>query len=55
MIAIKKSHRGRLHKALGIPEGQPIPLKLLMQKKHSENPAMRKMANFAATSRRWRH
>jgi hypothetical protein len=45
---IKPSHKGRLHRALGIPEGQKIPAKRIAEAKHSSDPHMRKMANFAA-------
>lgn len=45
--SIKPSHKGRLHKALGIPEGEPIPHDRLMAAKNSDNPAVRRMANFA--------
>ena len=55
MIRIKKSRRGLLHKKLGIPEGQPIPLSRLMKAKNSSSPAMRKEANFAANARKWNH
>lgn len=33
MSDIKKSHRGLLHRALGIPQGQKIPLSRLMAAK----------------------
>ncbi len=47
MALIKKSHVGLLHKALGIPQGEKIPLKSLMQAKRSSSPAERKQATFA--------
>ncbi len=47
--AVPASHKGRLHRALGIPEGQKIPASRLATARHSDNPHMRQMANLAAT------
>ena len=47
MAEIKPSHVGLLHKSLGIPMGQPIPLRALMQAKKSTDPTKRKRAQFA--------
>ena len=44
---IKESHKGRLHKALDIPEGEPIPREKLLAAKNSSDPSIRRMANFA--------
>lgn len=44
---IKKSHKGLLHKDLGVPQGEKIPRAKLEAAKHSENPAVRKRAVFA--------
>jgi len=44
---IKPSHKGLLHKDLGIPEGQHIPEDVLEAARHSNDPAIRKRANFA--------
>lgn len=46
-VEIKPSHRGLLHRNLGIPEGQKIPLKRLMAAKKSASPAIRKQDTFA--------
>lgn len=54
-IHIKASHHGRLHRALGIPEGQPIPESRLRAALHSKNPAVRREANFAENARHWHH
>lgn len=54
-IHIKASHKGWLHKALGVPEGQKIPKSKLEIAKSSSNPHIRQMANFAANARRWNH
>ena len=48
---IAPSHKGRLHKALGIPEGQPIPKKLEEAAVHSRDPHMRQMARYALNVR----
>jgi hypothetical protein len=52
-INIKPSHRGLLHKDLGVKKGKKIPLSELMEAKKSSNPAERKRATFAANARRW--
>jgi hypothetical protein len=46
-IHIKPSHEGLLHKKLGVPEGEKIPMSKLEAAKHSESPAKRKEATFA--------
>jgi hypothetical protein len=42
-------HKGGLHRALGVPEGQPIPQAKLEKAKNSDNPHVAHMANFAST------
>jgi len=44
---IKPSHKGLLHKDLGVPAGQKIGKARLEQAKQSSDPAIRKRANFA--------
>lgn len=46
-VHIKPSHRGRLHRDLGVPEGEKIPMAKKEAAKHSKNPRIRKEANFA--------
>lgn len=46
MAKIKKSHRGRLHRALHVPAGKKIPLNKLHQAAHSKNAHLRSMAQF---------
>jgi len=53
-IHIKKSKRGSLHKALGIPEGKKIPASMLKDKP-GDSAAMRKKKNFARNARKWKH
>lgn len=53
MIKIKKSHKGLLHKKLGVPQGQKIPAAKLAQAKKSKSPALRKEANFAENAKDW--
>jgi hypothetical protein len=50
-INIKPSHKGKLHRALGIPKGQKIPIARLQAAKHSLSPAIRKEANFALVAK----
>ncbi len=44
-------HPGALHKELGVPKDKTIPKSKLTKALHSENPKMRKQANFARTLR----
>lgn len=54
-INIKKSHEGRLHQALGVPAGQPIPTAKLAAAKNSKDPAIRKEATFAINAKGFNH
>lgn len=54
-IKIKKSHEGKLHKALGVPAGQPIPLGKIEKAAHSKSPSLRKEAQFALNARSFKH
>ena len=40
-------HKGKLHRALGIPEGQPIPQARLEEALNSKDPEIRRMARSA--------
>lgn len=53
--ALNHLNKGGLHRALGIPEGQPIPQDKLEAAKHSDNPHIAKMAQFASTMEGWHH
>lgn len=44
-------HPGALHKALKVPKGKKIPEAKIEKATHSENPRLRKEANFAKTLR----
>ena len=54
-IHIKKSHKGLLHKNLGVAEGKPIPAKKLAKAEHSSNAKVRKRAIFAENAKHWHH
>jgi len=54
-INIKPSHEGRLHRALHIAAGKPIPERRLQQAEHSRDPAIRREAVFAENARKWDH
>lgn len=54
-IHIKPSHKGLLHKDLGVAAGKPIPEKKLAKAKNSKNPAVRKRATFAENAKHWKH
>jgi hypothetical protein len=44
---IKPSHRGLLHKKLGVPQDEKIPEAKIAAAKRSKSPALRKEATFA--------
>lgn len=50
---IKPSHRGLLHKSLGVPQDDKISVAALQRAKNSDNPVTRKRANFAINARKW--
>lgn len=54
-IHIKPSHKGKLHRALGVAAGEPIPAKKLTKALHSKSPALRKEANFASNAKKFKH
>jgi hypothetical protein len=54
-IKIKSSHKGKLHKALGVPAGQPIPLSKEEKAARSKNPTLRREAQFAINARKFKH
>lgn len=53
-IEIQPSHEGRLHRRLGIPEGETIPLSTLLEHKNSSDLSLREMVNFAINERGWK-
>lgn len=50
--AIKKP--GALHKSLGVPEDEKIPLRKIKKAEHSKNPKLAKRARLAETLRHLR-
>jgi len=54
-INIKPSHKGLLHKSLGVPAGQKIPGAKLSKALHSSNPTLKKRAVFAENAKHWHH
>ena len=54
-IHIKASHKGLLHKELGVPSGEKIPAAKLEKALHSKNPKVRKRANFARNAKHFAH
>lgn len=52
-IHIKPSHKGLLHKELGVKAGSPIPAKKLEKAADSKSPAERKRAVFAENAKKW--
>jgi hypothetical protein len=48
-------HKGKLHRELGIPEGEKIPKARLASAKRSSNPEVRRDAIRADTMEHWNH
>lgn len=53
-IHIKKSHRGLLHKNLGVAKGKKIPASKLAIHK-GDSPALKKRKQFAINAKKWHH
>jgi len=53
--AIHGMRKGRLHRALHVPEGESIPAEKLEAAKKSDNPSLVHMANFASTLKGMSH
>ena len=54
-INIKPSHKGLLHKNLGVAQGSPIPAGKLAKAANSNSAAVRKRAVFAENAKHWNH
>lgn len=54
-IKIKKSHRGLLHKNLGVAKDEPIPPGKLAAALHSKSASLRRQAQFAENAKKWNH
>ena len=54
-IRIRPAVRGKLHRRLGVPEGQPIPQRKLRAALECDDPSLRHEANFARNAKRWNH
>jgi hypothetical protein len=48
-------HKGKLHRELGIPEGEKIPPKRLAAAERSNNPEVKRDAIRAKTMEGWKH
>jgi hypothetical protein len=53
--AMHHLRKGGLHRALKVPEGEPIPHEKLEAAKNSSNSHVKHMANFAATMKGFKH
>ena len=53
VIAIKPSHKGKLHKATGTKKGEKVPLVKEEALKAHGTPAEKKEATFAINARSW--
>jgi hypothetical protein len=54
-IRIKPSHKGLLHRDLGVPQGEPIPKSKIKAAEQSADPALRKRARFADNASHFEH
>lgn len=54
-INIKPSHKGLLHKDLGVPAGKPIPLAKMKKAAATASPAVKKRIVFAENARKFHH
>ena len=52
-IKIKPKNKGKLHRALGVPSGTPLPAGKVAKAKDSPDPKIRKEATFAANAKQW--
>ena len=52
-IRIKPSHKGLLHKEMGVPQGKSLSLGDLEKAKRSASPAERKRIVFAQNAKSW--
>jgi len=48
-------HPGALHRDLGIPQGQKIPMNKIKKAEHSKNPTIAKRAHLAETLKHMHH
>lgn len=48
-------HKGKLHRELGVPEGEKIPAKKLQAAEHSKDPEVKRDAIRAKTMEGWDH
>lgn len=53
--AMHHLRKGGLHRALGVPENEPIPAEKMAEAKDSKNAHVRKMAQFAHTMGGFNH
>ena len=51
--AMHHLHSGALHRALNIPEGDPIPLDKKVEAAHSDNPHIAAMGRLAVAMHGW--
>lgn len=49
------AHKGQLHRDLGIPEDQPIPVEKLHEAAKSTDPKIAQRARLALVARTWHH
>lgn len=53
--AMHHLRKGGLHRALHVPEGEPIPAEKLEAARNSKNEHVRHMVNFAHTMKGFKH
>jgi hypothetical protein len=53
--SMHKLHGGALHRHLGIPEGEAIPLEKKEEAAHSDSPHVAAMGRLAVAMHGWKH
>jgi hypothetical protein len=54
-IRIKPANKGKLHRRLGVPQGEKIPAGKLAEALQSKSDSLRKEAQFAKNAGTWKH
>ena len=52
---MKSLVKGGLHRNLGVPLNETIPVSKIEAATHSRDPLIRKRANFALAAKKWKH
>lgn len=53
-IHIKPQNKGKLHRRLGVPQGEKIPVSKIKAAENSSSPSLRSEAQFVDNARSWK-